>query len=891
MKRYTLKKRYGGVKTQSKKSKKQKASTTRLEFQTGKSNQTKRDLLKIPDPNQRKTVKGESKSAKKREKTQDAPVRVSSGPSTIKGPDPIKSVISESKTFKQTLLTHGVLGVLGEGVEKLGQGHGLSGVHYAITGLPSAISVFTETNNEKYYSTTRGQVNRASVESQGLNVIGDSVVFEPNDPELNLWRTYMQQNSRLFGCPIVMRADLRQQQQFDQQIDNRSVPTESYKWETADGTPYGAPTTPTCFETIQELNTKVCWLCNLPLMKQAPMVDGKPGAKPQFPHCEHVLSILDALFYLTLYESEFSKMMKEYRAYIQDHYYAKEQWGQEPTLDGMNAFAKSNYTDDDWERIQNMVREYLYAHPDCNLEKNDDSLLAISPVTRDLVFNDKMAKNLATRIWKKRFMPTDSLLDKLGIKRSITQDVWTRNILQSWKQRMDPITTYINAKRFAPNIDVATMYGFASICKYLSILPEDIKSCLLGATVNPETKEVTLTEKGIFLVPSSGYKLLVLQRLSMLITDTFINSNNPNPFTAAVDGRSRRSILISKEQRMALIKQVFEKLVGYNSQDGIGDYMREKFILGYYKCVERVGDDRVEDPAKRYSVIRQVTNEYCLKLLDKILADVLQGDTLGIDGLKTFYQGNTIDGTPEEPATIASPCRSPLTRSNTISTGKELVRTPSYKNQVLDDAIRQTPVATPEEAKTVQDTYISFHILEYETDRETCNNIYGNIENSFMDTAKLSGIEDSLLEQFDDNVEFEKEKALIKRTASISAFFATNSVNYIQNRRSYAEAFRAFLLLRNEDVNDANDLFENQPESSPQSSQKRSRREGSALTPYESPAAGAGQPFYLSALTEVAAANALSKPVANNDTQDTTIDEPGTGPIAFSSRSTSAENP
>jgi len=854
-----------------------KASTTRLEFQK----QIKSSTKKNGPPK-------ESKSAKKREKIQEASVIVSSGPSTIKGVDPIKSVISESKAFKHALLTDGVLGVLGAGVEKLGQGHGLSGVHYAITGLPSAISVFTETNNEKYYSTTRGQVNRASVESQGLNVIGDSVVFEPNNLELNSWRTYMRKNSRLFGCPIVVTDALRQQQQFDQQIEIRSVPTESYKWDTADGTPYGAPNNLTCFETIQELNTKLCWLCNLPLMKQAPMVDGKPGAKPQFPHCEHVLSILDALFYLTLYESEFSKMMKQYRAYIHDHYQTNQRWGQEPTLDGMNAFAKSSYTDEDWERIQNMVREYLYAHPDCNLEKNDDSLLAISPTTRQLAFNDKMAKNLATRIWKKRFVPRDSLLDKLGIKNMVRQEVWTRNIIQSWKQRMDSITTYINAKRFAPNVDVATMYGFASICKYLSILPEDIKSCLFGATVSAQTKEVTLTEKGIFLVPSSGYKVLVIQRLSMLITDTFLNSKNPNPFTAPVEGRSRRSILVSKEQRMALIKQVFEKLVDYNSQDGIGDYMREQFILGYYKCVERVDDERVEDPAKRYSVIRQVTNEYCLKLLDKILADVLQGDTSGINGLKTFYQGNRV--VPEESAKIASPC-SPLTRSNV---GKEFVRTPSYKTQAFDTTIISTPAETLEEEKTARDTYISFHILEYEMDRESCNNIYGNIENSFMDTAKLSGIEDSLLEQFNDNVEFEKEKALIKRTASISTFFATNSVNYIQNRRSYAEAFRAFLSLRNADVNDADEnyLFEKQPESSPQSSPKRSRSEGSALTPpYGSPAAGAGQPFYLSALTEVAAANALSNPVANNDTQNTEIDQPSTGSIVFSSRSTSEENP
>jgi hypothetical protein len=884
MKRNTLKKRYGGVKNKSAKSNKQlastKASTTRLEFQKQSNSSTKKN-----------GPPKESKSAKKREKIQDAPVIVSSGPSTIKGVDAIKSVIGEAKAFKHALLTDGVLGVLGAGVEKLGQGHGLSGVHYAITGLPSAISVFTETDNEKYYSTTRGQVNRASVESQGLNVIGDSVVFEPNNLELNSWRTYMRQNSRLFGCPIVVTDALRQQQQFDQQIDNRSVPTESYNWDTADGTPYGAPNTLTCFETIQELNTKVCWLCNLPLMKQSPMVDGKPGAKPQFPHCEHVLSILDALFYLTLYESEFSKMMKQYRAYIQDHYYKKGQLGQEPTLDGMNAFAQSNYTDDDWERIQNMVREYLYAHPDCNLEKNDDSLLAISPTTRQLAFNDKMAKNLATRIWKKRFVPRDSLLDKLGIRGSINQDVWTRNIIQSWKQRMDSISTYINSKRFDQSIDLATMYGFASICKYLSILPEDIKSCLLGATVNPETKEVTLTEKGIFLVPSSGYKLLVIQRLSMLITDTFLNSKNPNPFTAPVEGRSRRFFLVSKEQRMDLIKQVFEKLVDYNSQDGIGDYMREQFILGYYKCVERVGNERVEDPEKRYSVIRQVTNEYCLKLLDKILANVLQGDIAGINGLKTFYQGNRV--VPEEPATIASPCRSPLTRSATISTGKEFVRTPSYKTEAFDTTIFSTPAVTPEDAKTARDTYISFHILEYEMDRESCNNIYGNIENSFMDTAKRSGIEDSLLEQFNDNVEFEKEKALIKRTASISTFFATNSVNYIQNRRSYAEAFRALLSLRNAEVNDANenDLFKDQAQGSPQSSQKRSRREGSALTPYGSPAAGAGQPFYLSALNAVAAANAISKPVANNDTQDTTLDELGTGPIAFSSRSTSAENP
>jgi hypothetical protein len=584
---------------------------------------------------------------------------------------------------------------------------------------------------------------------------------------------------------------------------------------------------------------------------------------------------------LTLYESEFSKMMKQYRSYIHDHYQKNQRWGQEPTLNDMNAFAKSSYTDEDWERIQNMVREYLYAHPDCNLEKNDDSLLAISPTTRQLVFNDKMAKNLATRIWKKRFVPTNSLLDKLSIRGSINQDVWTRNIIQSWKQRMDSITTYINAKRFASNVDVATMYGFASICKYLSILPEDIKSCLFGATVPAQTKEVTLTEKGIFLVPSSGYKVLVIQRLSMLITDTFLNSNNPNPFTAPVEGRPRRSIHVSKQQRMALIKQVFEKLVDYNSQDGIGDYMREQFILGYYKCVERVGDERVEDPAKRYSVIRQVTNEYCLKLLDKILADVLQGDTSGINGLKTFYQGNRV--VPEESAKIASPC-SPFTRSNV---GKEFVRTPSYKTEAFDTTIISTSAKTPEEEKTARDTYISFHILEYEMDRESCNNIYGNIENSFMDTAKLSGIEDSLLEQFNDNVEFDKEKALIKRTASISKFFATNSGNYIQNRRSYAEAFRALLLLRNADENDANenDLFKDQAQGSPQSSQKRSRGEGSALTPYGSPAAGAGQPFYLSA------ANAPSKPVANNDTQNTEIDHPSTGSIAFSSRSTSEENP
>jgi hypothetical protein len=474
-------------------------------------------------------------------------------------------ILNDSLLFKQQPLSNGPLGVKNEGENKLGQGFEQTAVHFAITKVPGAViaqqiirdSGKTDFITVETWKTAREQMNPTSVAKQGDGTIGNyKLLTEKNIIDSYISFITLTDNTKYFGCPVAPTLFDQQIQKFScngsKCIYNYNTNNQVFQFDNkilgyGAGTGIGVPNSEIENNIIKEISCMTCWLCNLPLVKQSPMKKGKPHGNPEPPHTEHVLNILDALFYLDLFETTDTQLMIDYNCYLEQHYYGESNsksnntstgnWGVAPEKEGFLAYINTMYKkqftpqepltiypgisslNEAWLKIHDFKFEYLYAHPDCNYEKNDDSLLCIDKDKKNLVFNEEMANNLADRIWKKRLILQGGLLDVLGLgsfKTNPNKVQWKNNVLESWRQRLIPTAYYINFKRGVERGN-ESFYGFATLCAYICRLPNTIKDVMTNHKSIDFEEKLSLDEKEIPLVPTSEMLVTIIQILSYQI--------------------------------------------------------------------------------------------------------------------------------------------------------------------------------------------------------------------------------------------------------------------------------------------------------------------------------------------------------------------------------------
>jgi hypothetical protein len=512
-----------------------------------------------------------SKSRFKRWKLENQASKLAEGRSPEWGDIVLKAsavtnkILNDSLLFKQQPLSNGPLGVKNEGENKLGQGFEQTAVHFAITKVPGAViaqqiirdSGKTDFITVETWKTAREQMNPTSVAKQGDGTIGNyELLTEKNI--IDSYKSFITStdNTKYFGCPVAPTLFGQQIQKFScngsKCIYNYNTNNQVFQFDNkilgyGAGTGIGVPNSEIENNIIKEISCMTCWLCNLPLVKQSPMKKGKPHGNPEPPHTEHVLNILDALFYLDLFETTDTQLMIDYNCYLEQHYYGESNsksnntstgnWGVAPEKEGflayINTMYKTQFTPQEpltiypgisslneaWLKIHDFKFEYLYAHPDCNYEKNDDSLLCIDKDKKNLVFNEEMANNLADRIWKKRLILQGGLLDVLGLdsfKTNPNKVQWKNNVLESWRQRLIPTAYYINFKRGVERGN-ESFYGFATLCAYICRLPNTIKDVMTNHKSIDFEEKLSLDEKEIPLVPTSEMLVTIIQILSYQI--------------------------------------------------------------------------------------------------------------------------------------------------------------------------------------------------------------------------------------------------------------------------------------------------------------------------------------------------------------------------------------
>jgi len=527
-----------------------------------------------------------SKSAKKKWKaSQTAPVIARSGNNKR---SLLGKISRENETgatiFKRGPLAQGTLGV--EGSANLGQGRaGHTNVHTAIANVPGLViarqrelrdgretDVIVET-----WATARTQMNPAAVSAQGRGTIGHSVTIDmrPDGPDgppgiRQNYVRFISNNRKLFGCHVpplschIPPLSITPMTKFKRigGSDGGFV----YNYDTTNifesigaGTLFGIPNTEVEYIRMRQIISMTDWLTNMPLVKQSPMTNGRPQGNKEPPHTEHVLSILDALWYLDLFETAYVPLMKDYHAFMEAWYNAN-LWGQTPTSENFLEYLKTirhrhiGFNEDvgaflqeiwpranimdikgAWTKIHDFILEYLYANADSNYEKNDDSLICVRLNDRgdsQIVFNEQMAKDLAQRIWKKRLILKGGLIDiifgtELGefFKSKDMEKIWKRNIVASWRQRLDPTCVYINNKiqRGGQNL-----FGLATISNYRYRLPQTIKEIMFGhvAPVPQGEPILTLSQQGTYLVPTNAMTVIVMESVSQLIANFIRNTSS-----------------------------------------------------------------------------------------------------------------------------------------------------------------------------------------------------------------------------------------------------------------------------------------------------------------------------------------------------------------------------
>ena len=520
----------------------------------------------------------ESKSAFKRWKMEKQDSELAKGISPEWGEAILKAnkvtnkISNDSLLFKQNSLSEGPLGTKNQGNNKLGQGFEQTAVHFAITKVPGAViaqqiirdSGSTDFITVETWKTAREQMNPTSVTKQGKETIGNYKLLTDKNI-IDSYKAFITSpnNTKCFGCPVAPTLSGHQIDRFSYNnsicIYNYDTKNQNFEFgnrnlELGAGTDIGVPNSEIENDIIKEISCMTCWLCNLPLVKQSPMKEGKPHGNPEPPHTEHVLNILDALFYLDLFETKDTQLMIDYNSYLEQHYYGESNksnsmiksnstWGDVPNkagfLEYINAVYKKQFTRDEpltiypgiislneaWLKIHDFKFEYLYAHPDCNYEKNDDSLLCIDENT-NLVFNEAMANNLADRIWKNRLTPTGGLLDVLDLVsfKKDGKNQWKNNVLTCWKQRLDITADFINFKRGDKNKE-KSFYGFVTLCSYINRLPNTIKDVMTNHKSIDFDEKLTLQQKEIPLVPTDEMLLTIMQILSYQIGNLASENN------------------------------------------------------------------------------------------------------------------------------------------------------------------------------------------------------------------------------------------------------------------------------------------------------------------------------------------------------------------------------
>ena len=495
----------------------------------------------------------------------------------------------------------------------LAQGYKLGKVHSTITGLPARIEsalnesmLIEDTVKQdvdessmpfkKIFRSRREQLVRVSNKTQITTVLGNFKIVDELDP----WREFLNKNQIHFGCSVSPTA-------FSSQTFYTQGDVTIYQWQTLDTSPYGWPNSRESYNVIKSITEEVDWLTGLPLIGSV--------------NAEHTLSILDAIFFLALYVNEYKQLLTDYHSYLEKR--SKETWpSTQPTLVEFNEIMNRNYVNGDWELIKRLKMEYLYANNTPNLVKSDATLLRVNGGT-DLPiaeFNLPMAQDLADRIWAK-ISVEQGLLDVLGIGNfKSKKDLWKRNIIASWKQRMDYIARYINENRES---EYGELEALRSICRYISSLHPSLRNNLLGIDI----RKTTSNSRVIKIVPSSPFKILIMQTVTDEIfkkiieqTDTFFTArdmlirNYKIPLEIInqwieQENRSRRSLRLNFESQLKRI--IFKTLVYVNeNNDEVEQYLRVKFATMYYaNCVDRYNTYN-ENEGLRETVLAQLVVDY-----------------------------------------------------------------------------------------------------------------------------------------------------------------------------------------------------------------------------------------------------------------------------------------
>jgi hypothetical protein len=597
----------------------------------------------------------------------------------------------DAKSFKKQLLSYGSLGVLGTGPEKLGQGFEQTAVHFCVTSVPGALiaqqivhdSGKTDFITVETWKTAREQMNPTAVVAQGKGTIGDYLLISSDEKVKRDYKSYIERNPSHFGCCVAPTLNAKQKRGFTQisaataakpaailyqhNTGNQKYLSEEGTLEFGEGTNFGVPNSEDAYDIIKEVTCMTCWLCNMPLVKQGPMNNGKPSKKLEPPHTEHVLNILDALFYLDLFESADAKLMIDYHCFLEEWYYGERSkpahWAQAPTKENffeyltsiygsrseeeMFSLYKSDVTNLNaaWLKIFNFKLEYLYAHPDCNYEKNDDSLLSIGARGSELVFNEPMARNLADRIWRKRLILTGGLLDVLGLSTFKTAEArkqWTENVICSWRRQLSPTAEFINSRRgVAKGED--EFYGFMTLGAYITRLPKTIKEVMTNHASVSTDAEMSLSRKEIKFVPTDQMILTLLHIISFQIgavaksksdvadfiafcqlpqdKGTSILANYNSKLTAS---RARASVQLNEKTKQRFLQIVaFNAL--FNPSSPIISYMRTTFTRLFYGLAEK-------SETNRNVLISMVVAKCSILLLDEFHR--INGSATGNEPLK-----------------------------------------------------------------------------------------------------------------------------------------------------------------------------------------------------------------------------------------------------------------
>ena len=607
----------------------------------------------------KKGINSDSKSAFKRWKLEKQDSEITRGISPEWGETILKAnkvtnkILNDSLLFKQNLLSQGPLGTENQGENKLGQGFEQTAVHFAITKVPGAViaqqiirdSGSTDFITVETWKTAREQMNPTSVAKQGKGTIGNYKLLTDKNI-IDSYKAFITKpdNKKCFGCPVAPTLSIHQIGRFSYNnsicIYNYDTKNQNFEFDNRNlefgaGTDIGVPNSEIENDIIKEISCMTCWLCNLPLVKQSPMKEGKPHGNPEPPHTEHVLNILDALFYLDLFETKDTQLMIDYNSYLEAHYYGENisnsksdnnnntstgNWGTAPSKQGFLEYINNIYNTDGlltiypgissfneaWLKIHDFKFEYLYAHPDCNYEKNDDSLLCID-IDAKLVFNKAMAKNLADRIWKKRLTPTGGLLDVLGLVSLKTKEYknqWKNNVLASWEKRLKITAEYINFKR-GENHQEKSFYGFASLCSYIVRLPNTIKDVMINHKSVDFDEKLTLEDKNIPIVPTGEMLLTIIQILSYQIGNLALNKIKLDDFKIFCELKSTESIINSialpertrknKSEAANTLKQQFQIVVFHKLFEKFKDYLENVvkiFSRLFYSLPDQKGDNR-----------------------------------------------------------------------------------------------------------------------------------------------------------------------------------------------------------------------------------------------------------------------------------------------------------